>query len=84
MTGRSELTRLLYLGALGSERPLLWRIWMARKLARPVYETRHEEMLAQEREYAMELQDRTRSLERRLAVFSRYSWVKRTGKKPQG
>lgn len=30
---------------------------MAKKIVRPQYETKHEEMLAKEREYTMNLQD---------------------------
>jgi hypothetical protein len=43
---------------------------MARKIVRPQYETKHEEMLAEEREYAMWLQDKNRMLAGVLRTIS--------------
>jgi len=53
------------------------------KIVRPKYDTKHEQMLAQEREYAMWLQDQVESLTRRIDVVRRLSWVKRTTGKPK-
>lgn len=41
------------------------------EISRPEYETEHEQMLAEEREYAMQLQDREAELTRAMAAVTR-------------